>query len=114
MPVCAPQLLNALRIESRNSFSEKEDGNKDLLDLTSWESAHPCLSRPHHFLPTSVLQSKNAATLVLFPKPPREEDVSLNKDSLVKGTETVPKSRKAKKAEAKLMKDTTSSVTTVT
>jgi methionyl-tRNA synthetase len=114
MPVCAPQLLNALGIESRNSITEKEDENKDLLDLTSWESAHPCLSRPHHFLPTSVLQSKNAATLVLFPKPPREEDVSLNKDSLVKGTETVPKSRKAKKAEAKLMRGTTSSVTTVT
>jgi len=98
MPVCAPQLLNALGIDSSNSTAK--DGAH--LDLTSWESARPGVSLPQNFNPVTVLKSKNAASLVLFPKPPREEE-----GNPIKATEGEAKSLKAKKEEAKKRKAAT-------
>jgi methionyl-tRNA synthetase len=60
MPICSPQLINALGIE--------RDKDNRGVDLTSWESAEQCVTWPHDFKPFSILRSKNAASLVLFPK----------------------------------------------
>ena len=99
MPVCAPQLLNALGVDSNSNSTAKEEAH---LDLTSWESARPGVSLPQNFNPVTVLKSKNAASLVLFPKPPREEE-----DTPIKATESEAKSLKAKKEEAKKRKAAT-------
>jgi hypothetical protein len=65
------QLIDALGIERGRNIDEG-------LDLTSWASAEPCVTKPHNFKPVSIMSSKNAASLVLFPKQLKEDHVRMN------------------------------------
>jgi methionyl-tRNA synthetase len=67
MPICSVQLITALGVN--------RDRDDRVVDLTSWESAEPCVTWPHNFKPISILRSKNAASLVLFPKQLMEDHV---------------------------------------